>query len=331
MKIILALTILLISFQIGFAQSEDKLTAEEIINSSIEQIGGENKINAIKTSEMAYIFNTSTNERASIIEKRINSKSFVQSILSEEHVAQTTFFNGEKVIKVEGESVYEFEDKITIEDISLKTFNHIQYGYKKLGYDFERLSDKNFDYFDCYVVRAVSKTGYTTLNYIDKTNFRLIMVIYPNGNKSLLQEQVDYNGILYNSKIMNVNNGDETSVLNLLDVKTNNKIADVWFESPHNSRVKLPDNIRIGKFKPVNLSSILTRTEFEQVETINQDRAFINKVKWKFNDIFILENENIPKTNQDILVKIVSWNENEYVCHFISGNSLGTQEYRTVE
>src|SRR5207237_6185872 len=118
----------------------------------------------------------------------------------------------------------------------------IQYGYKELNYQFERLPDKEFKNFNCYVVNAKGKNGYTTVNYFDKTNFRLIMVIYPNGNKSLMIEYVFQDSILFNSHILNTyQNSDEIQTLKLQTININSIISDTWFNCPYKDTIVIPD------------------------------------------------------------------------------------------
>lgn len=325
------LLIILFGVQIGFSQSVSNLTAEQIINSSIEQIGGLQKIQSIKTSELAYAFINSDEETASIIEKRNIGNYFTQSILSKQHLSQTTFFNGKKIVKIEGDSINEYNlDKIK-DEIELKTYNHIQYGYKELDFSLKRLPDEDFQNFDCYVVKAESKNGYVTINFFDKSSFKLVMIVFPSGDKSLLIEQIEKDKIQYNAHILNKSANGNVSHLKLLDVKINNPIADVWFQSPYTNSIELPHNIMVGKFKPVNSNSILTRSEFEQTETYEQNKIITTIVEWKSNDAFELKADKNLNANQVVLVRIVSWNENEYVCHYMTDKAVGTQEYSMVE
>lgn len=325
------IVILLFYVQIGFSQSVSELTAEEIINSSIEQIGGVQKLQSVKTSEFAYAFINSVQEIASIIEKRNIGKYFTQSILSKKHTARTTFFDGQQVVIINGDSIDNYNLEKIKEEVELKTYDHIQYGYKKLGFSLKRLPDENFNNFDCYVVRAESKNGYSTINFFDKSNAKLIMIVYPSGDKSLVIEQIEKNGIHYNSHIINTKENGEISHLKLLDVKINNPIADVWFKSPYNNVVKIPNDIKIGEFSPTDSNSILTRNEFEQIEKYGGNKKVTTILKWKSNDTFELKTKNNINAEQIILVRVVSWNEDEYVCHYITDKAVGTQEYIRTE
>jgi hypothetical protein len=331
MKKPIELLFILFCFQIGFSQSVSDLTAEEIINSSLDQIGGLQKIKSIKTSELAYAFINSDEEVASIIEKINISNYFTQSILSKSNLAQTTFFNGKNIVKIEGDSISEYNLEKIKDELKLKTYNHIQYGYKELDFSLIRLPDEDFQNFECYVISAESKNGYSTINFFDKSSSKLVMIVFPSGNKSLLIEQIEKDGIQYNSHILNKSVKGDVSHLKLLDVKINKPIADVWFQSPYTNSSELPHNIMVGKFKPVNSNSILSRNESTQTETYGQNKKTTNDLKWKSNDVFELIIAKNPTDKQNISVRIVSWNENEYVCHYMTDKAVGTQEYTRTE
>jgi hypothetical protein len=331
MKKTLELIIILFLVQIGFAQSISDLTAEQIINLSINQIGGIQKLNAINTSELTYAYINANDEIASIIEKRNIGKNFTQSILSENHFAKTTFFDGKSIVKVDGENISKFNLEKIKDEVRLKTYNHLQFGYKQLNFSLVRQKDENFKNFDCYVVNAKSKNGYSTINFFDKSDFKLVMVVYPSGDKSLLIEQIEKDGIMYNSHILNTNKEEEISNLKLLDIKLNNPISKVWFHSPYSNNLKIKQDIKIGTFRPANSNSVLTRNESEQTETYGQNKVIKSELTWKSNDTFILKPKDSQMNQVNILVRIVSWNENEYVCHYKTEKAVGTQEYTRAE
>lgn len=194
-----------------FGQNNSNISAHQIIDSSLAFAGGEHRISKLESCKITYSFKQSDYATAIISEHVLTGEKYVQSILSKTLVPQTTFFNGDRISQVNGSLVLHNTDLITNEEIRLKTFSHIQYGYKKLGYQLARLPDHKFKYFDCFVVNAISQNGYTTMNFFDKTNFRLIMVVYPNGNKSLMMDYVFKDSILFNSQIVNtISKSEET-------------------------------------------------------------------------------------------------------------------------
>lgn len=331
MKKTFGIVITLFVSYIGFTQSTPDFTAVQIIDLSINQVGGIEKLKSINTSELAYAYINPNNEIASIIEKRNIGKKFNQSILSENHFAQTTFFDGKSIVKIEGENISKFNLEKIKDEMKLKSYNHLQFGYKELNFSLERLEDEDFKNFKCYVVNAKSKEGYSTINFFDKSDFKLVMVVYPSGDKSLLIEQFEKDGIMYNSHILNTNKEQEISNLKLLDIKLNNPISDVWFHSPYSNNLEIKQDIRIGTFKPNHSNSILTRNESEQTETYGQNKVIESELIWKSNDTYILKPKDSQMNQANILVRIVSWNENEYVCHYKTEKAVGTQEYTRTE
>jgi hypothetical protein len=325
--------IILVSFLAPhiFAQT-DSLTGIEILDLSIEHCGGMEAISKIETTELNYVFTTADKIRISIIDKRVAGAKFSQSIFADSHVPQATFFNGSEYAVVNGTEVFKTDSIQKFEEIKLRTYNQLQFGYKTLGYEITRIADEKFNHFDCFVLSAVSPNGYATLNYIDKTDYRLLMVIYPEGNKSVMTKFKFIDGILFNSVILNTNREKEITKLELLKVKNNIHIAESWFTCPYTDEVSIPDYIKIGKFNPYGKKSILERTKKKQLE-YSEDESNVTELDltWNSDDTFTLKQKKTSKTGKklehDLKVRIVSWDEKGYVCHYLYGTSFGTQEY----
>ena len=150
------------------------------------------------------------------------------------HINQTTIYDVRKVTKINGLSLSESKQLKTLDEIKLKTYSR---------YTIERKNDVKFKNFNCYVLKATSKSGYSTLNYFDRKNFRLLMVIYPNGNKSLMIEYEFKNSTLINSHIVNTfANSEEKQIIKLGKYQTKRKYSDLWFNCPYNKTVLVPEN-----------------------------------------------------------------------------------------
>jgi hypothetical protein len=202
MKTLNTLLLLLCSLMAA-AQPSGALTAEQIVDASIAFCGGEARIAQVQTSSINYLMTQPDQSTAIVTEKRKTGGKYVQSVLSKTYLPQTTFFDGKKISSVDGSSLRHVDNPALVGEIKLKTYAQIQYGYKMLRFALARLPDKKFENFDCYVVGAKADGGYTTLNFFDKTNFRLLMVVYPNGNKSLMINYAFKEGVLFNSYIVN--------------------------------------------------------------------------------------------------------------------------------
>lgn len=338
MKTFYIIFLLLISVN-ALGQPTDELTAEQIMDSSIEFCGGKKRISEIESSSINYLLIQPDKSTAIISEKSSAGKKYVQSILSMTHVPQTTFFDGKKLTRVNGSSVMEVEDIESIEELKLKIYNQIQYGYKMLGYELIRLPDKKFQHFDSYVVNAKAGNGYTTMNFFDKTNFRLLMVIYPNGNKSLMVDYFFKDSVLFNSHIINTfTNSDDQQVLKLKNVNLNTEISDLWFNCPYTDTVYIPQHIKTGEFESINGDrTVFTRTDKWQDYYDTQGKPILSRfLKWANNDTYglidekeIKDSHNSPESQ--ILVRIISWDDNGYVCHWIAGKYTDTQDYKIKE
>ena len=338
MKVFKTIILLLIS-AVAFGQQTDSLSAEQIVDSSIAFCGGFQKIDKIESSSMNYLLIQPDKSTAIIAEKRKTGHKYVQSVLSMNHIPQTTFFNGDMLSRVDGSSVTKVKDLESIEEVKLKTFNQVQYGYVALDYELTRLPDKKFNNFDCYVVNAKAANGYTTMNFFDKTNFRLLMVVYPNGNKSLMIEYIFKDSVLFNSHIVNTFAGSvEKQILRLQHVDLNIDISNLWFNCPYEDKVYTPAHIKIGEFESTNGDkTVFTRTEESQDYKDDQDKPIMRRfLKWTNEDSYGLIDERAIKNNNtspesNILVRIISWDANEYVCHWIAGKYTDTQDYKIKE
>ncbi|MBL7805131.1 MAG: hypothetical protein JNL02_15420 [Saprospiraceae bacterium] len=335
------ITFLLFLPTLIFGQSQSELTASQIVDSSLAFIGGEQRISKIESSRIDYLLIQPDNTTAIINEQVKSGKKYVQSILSKTHAPQTTFFDGDKISRVNGNSVVHLTDLQLKEEVRLKTYNQIQYGYKKLGYQLSRLPDQKFNNFDCFVINASASNGYTTMNFFDKTNFRLIMVVYPNGNKSLMTDYVFKDGVLFNSQILNtLSNSDEILILKLQTVEINPTISDIWFKCPYADKVEIPQYIKIGKFISSNgADTRFTRTEISMDYEDEKGSIVLRRfLVWGIvsPDSFGLIDEEALKDNNkssksQIVVRVVSWDDTGYVCQWITDTHTDTQDYKIVK
>lgn len=332
---IVALIFVLISPS-ALGQTTPDISAIQILDNSIKFCGGEKRIAAIQSTSLTYLLTQSDQSVAIIEEKRKSGQKYVQSVLSKTHIPQTTFFDGVKMSVVNGSSVNHIDNLETIDEIRLKTYNLIQYGYKKLGYKLTRLQDKKFRNFDCYVVDAEAGNGYITTNFFDKTNNRLLMVVYPNGNKSIMIDYILKDSVLFNSHVVNTFAGsDQVQDLSLQDAEVNVRINDLWFKCPYQDSVVTPASIKIGTFaSTIGTKTFFARNDISQ-DYFDEQAKLIQRrfLKWTSEDTFVLYEEmarrnSDPAAEPEIMVRIISWDEDEYVCHWIGGKYTDTQDYK---
>lgn len=324
-----------------FAQNQEKLTASQIVDSSLVFCGGEARISKINSVQTTY-FLIQPDESTAIINNKLKTgEKFVQCILSKTNSPQTTFFDGEKISRVDGNSVVHVTDIQSKEEVKLRTYSLIQYGYKKLNYELSRLPDHKFENADCFVVTARAPNGYTTKNFFDKKNYRLIMVMYPNGNRSIMMDYIFKDGVLFNSKVGNgFANSDGIQVLKLLGINLNVDISNLWFNCPYSDKVDIPEYIRTGRFVSTNgPATTFNRNQISMDYTDNEGKIELRRFLW-WNfvsaDTFYLKDEQEVKNNDkssssEILVRIVSWDEHGYVCQWITDNNTDTQDYKLIK
>ncbi|RPE08135.1 hypothetical protein EGT74_13785 [Chitinophaga lutea] len=84
--------------------------------------GGEARLDQIKSGIISYLLVQPDGTTAIVNNQLKTGKKYVQCILSRTHSPQTTFFNGEKVSRVDGNSVFHVTDIAAIEEVKLRTF-----------------------------------------------------------------------------------------------------------------------------------------------------------------------------------------------------------------
>jgi hypothetical protein len=324
-----------------FGQNREDLTASQIVDSSLSFCSGELRISKIESSRINYLLIQPDQTTAIINDQLRTGKKYVQCILSKTNSPQTTFFNGEKISRVDGNSIIHITDLQSKEEVKLKTYNQIQYAYKQLKYQLTRLPDQKFKNFDCFVVNAKADNGYTTMNFFDKTNFRLLMVAYPNGNKSAMIEYIFKDSVLFNSQIVNTfTNSKDLQILKLQTIDLNVNISDTWFNCPYTDKIYIPQYIITGKFASTNgPATKFNRTEISMDYTDNNGNVVLKRfLAWGIisPDTFGLVDEQAFKSNdksssEQILVRVVSWDKSGYVYQWITDKFTDIQDYELVQ
>lgn len=325
-----------------YAQSQEKLTGSQIVDSSLVFCGGEARISKINTVQATYLLIQPDQSTATIDDKLKTGEKYVQCILSKTNSPQTTFFNGEKISRADGDSVVHVTDIQSKEEVKLKTYSQIQYGYKKLNYELFRLPDHKFENVDCFVVNARAHNGYTTKNFFDKKNYRLIMVMYPNGNRSVMMDYIFKDGVLFNSQIGNsFANSDDIQVLKLLRVDLNEDISNTWFNCPYTDKVYIPEYISTGQFVSTNgPATTFIRNQISMDYTDNEGKVILRRFLWwnfvSADSFYLIDEKEVKDYSKvrplspGILVRIVSWDEHGYVCQWITDQYSDTQDYKLI-
>ncbi len=331
MKYLLILIILVFG-QIFYVNAQADLSADDILNKSIDFCGGIKNISKIKSSSIIYDMTAGDGRQGSLVIKRDISHKYMRSVLSDNFAPTSMFFNGAALKVVDGEKVTLINDLNSIEEIKLQTYDLIQYGYKELSYKLKRLDDQKFKAFDCYVLKATAPDGYATLNYFDKTNFRLIMVIYPKGNRSLLMEYAFKDSVLVNLKILNAEENSDQMTLTLRKLDNNIDISPIWFSCENSETTAVPDYIRTGNFVSADGATV-KRSETTQIENGANFNSTLS-LNWYNNYGYVIQHiksineQNPSQTNEKIYVKIVSWDKDGYACHYYTKQISGTAEYK---
>ena len=139
-----------------------------------------------------------------------------------------------------------------------------------------------------------------------------------------------------NSHIVNTfADSEEKQVLRLQQVHLNIEISHLWFNCPYKDKVYTPPHIKTGVFESTNGDkTTFIRTEKSQDYKDDQGKLIMRRfLKWINDDTYGLINEkainNISPESQ-ILVRIISWDDNKYVCHWIAGKYTDSQDYKRI-
>lgn len=307
------------------SQAQTTLTADDIVNHSIRFSGGVRNLARIQSSSLTYMLILPDTSHAGLILKRETGKKYMQSMMSPKYAPTASYFDGSIYTSIEDESKRIITDVSAIEEVRLLTYNLPQYGYQQLGYRLERLDDQKFSHFDCYVVSATASNGYQTLNFFDKTNCRLLMTSYPRGNKSVMMEYDFKDSVLVNTTVMSISEKHEQTLWKLLQIKNNFAINSLWFQPGKDKSTAVPADIRKGSFTASN-GSVLTRTDQMQSEQAPNFQTTL-PLHWLNNYQYIMVMGTQEEKPSPILVKIVGWNADGYVCHYYTDRATGTEEY----
>ena len=78
------------------------MTADDILNKSIEFCGGAKNISKIKSSNLVYDLTTGDGSKASVIIKRIVSQKYMRSFLSDKYMPISMLYDGSTLTSIDG-------------------------------------------------------------------------------------------------------------------------------------------------------------------------------------------------------------------------------------
>lgn len=316
---------------ISYGQSSDKtLTADQIIQRAIDSSGGGKIFDLVKNVETISQIVTSKGDTLSFSIKRMNFDKYFVSSLSLGHVNTTTVYNKGKAASISNQNAQQILDPLKLEELQLQSYISLEYGYKKLNYTLEREADQKFQNFDCFTVLVSSPLGRTTINYYDKKTGNLIMIIYPNLNKSVFIDFYKTKGITCPSKILMVDTSGAITASTLTKINYDDNLDSNWFTVPVAGAYKAPEIYKIGTFQYVNSNenSKVIREKTKQTEITGESKTEY-KIEWSTNNdylIYRLKNAANPPTNDNIeylRVRIISWKKNRYYCQYITSDNIG--------
>ena len=303
------------------------LTASEIIQRSINNYGGDKTLDSLTCMESSSLLIQANGDTLSCIVKKKGFNKCYVGLLGKSHGNSITIFNESKAAFIQSELVQYITNPVKLEELKLQSFISLDYGYKKLGYKFRKINDQRFSDFDCYVVLVTSPLGKTTTNYYDKRTGNLIVIMHPNGNKSVFIDYFITSGISSAWEELKIDSSFTTATSSVTQLNYDEIKDDHWFKIPAARSYVPPAVFKEGKFKyDGNDSTIITRTKTQQLEGAGAGTLGF-KVLWNSATEYILYDEKANLTNWPdspyIKVRIVGWLGKKYYCQYISSHNKG--------
>lgn len=323
--------IMFFSATLTYGQHTDKtLTANQIIQRAIDSSGGDKIFGLIKNVETISQIVTSKGDTLYFSVKRMNFDKYYTSSLSMGYVNTTTVYNKGKATLISNQNAQPILDPLKLEELQLQSYISLEYGYKKLGYIFERQDDQKFENFDCFTLLVSSPLGRVTMNYYDKNTGKLIMIIHPNLNKSVFIDFYKANGITSPSKILMVDTLGAITSSTLTTLNYDDNLDSNWFNIPEGGIYKAPETFKTGSFKYINSNydAKVIREKNKQTEITGVSKKEYD-IEWSTdNDYLIYRLKDISKspTNDNIeyiKVRITLWTKNKYYCQYITSSNIG--------
>jgi len=326
MKLLLLLD-LLSATHIAFGQ-DSKLTAMDIVQRSIDSTGGDRKFDTVNTGDFVNQLLIDQRDTISLITKKKGFNKYWTSTLSIGYENSTTIYNNGRAVIIKNDTVREITGPLELEALAFSCYISTDYAYKKLGYKLTRMDDQKFENFDCYAVLAESPLGQKTLNYYDKKNGKLLMIIYPSGNRSINTEYFKHEGVSVPVMVLMSGHQEGKYTWAKLEQFDFEPPSDTgWFELPSPGSCKTPDKFRTGTFSYLsnNGSGKVIRDDQKEIGSI-KDIQKIYSIRWtSANDylIFRLKNSANPPTNDNIeyrKCRIITWSGNKYYCQYLTSS-----------
>jgi hypothetical protein len=334
----------LLCFSVLTAAAQEKdggtLTAMAIVQRAIDNAGGDARLEAVKSAEFISQLIVGDKDTLSIVIKNKGYDKCYMSLMSFGYENTTTVFNAGKAVLIKNDTAAVLTDPKKLEELALRCYFSIDYGYKKLGYKLSRIEDLHDGNFNCYGVLAESPLGNKTANYYDMKTGNCTMIMYASGGRTIFTSFLPYRGIVYTRNEILGDAGGKFTRSYLTEINIDENPDDNWFVLPPAGDRKPPVSFKAGKFRYLNARdslAIITRGENKQVES-SKGSSTEYRIEWFSPSDYILyrlKNPSAAPTNENIefiKTKITLWSGNKYYCHYLtSANQYGACGFERVE
>lgn len=317
-------------------ESNDKVTANEIVQRAIDNAGGDEKLKAVKSAEFMSQIVMNNRDTLYISVKRKGTDKYYTSVLSFGYNNTTTVFNRGKAVLIKNDTAVRITDPVKLEELALRCYPSNEYGYKKLGYKLSRTDDHQFTNFDCYGIIVESPLGYKTLNYYDKATGNCIMIMYPSGGKTIFRRFLPYQGLLYGNDLLLKDANGTVSTSVLTDIEIDKNTDDNWFNLLPAGDCRPPAIFKTGHFKYVTGNDLTATSVREGNKLVEGNTEYT--IEWLSDSDYLLyrlKYVTAPPINENIelfKVRITSWIGNRYYCQYITtANQAGTCAFEKIK
>ncbi|HEY6162489.1 MAG TPA: hypothetical protein VI112_14770 [Bacteroidia bacterium] len=307
---------------------DNDISAKDIIKKCIDKCGGHKALDTISCIELVYRLSDPAGDSCAVMVKRMEGR-YIMSVFGQKVKSKSTIYDHGRAVQVTEDGIATITDSVQLDALMLQTFLYPELGFEKLNYKLERLPDHQFEYFNCYVVKAISPHGYVCTNYYDKSSARCVVTMYEGGDKTVFASYGMSGDVLIYVKLLNVDRNG-TSVTSVKSVFFNSLKDTSWFGLPNAfADVK---NFRTGTFYDPTIENYeVTRTEDKQFEVVNGKKKFDLEVTRKGDLEYSLYNGKSVKglkKGDPINVLIVNWNKDSYYFFYDCKAATGTAMFK---
>jgi len=326
MKNTLRAALLVIAILCGYDSvlaQQDTLSAQTILQRAIDSEGGDQLLDSVNTMDFVQLIVTPVHDTLFRAVKKMGQDRYFVCVAGLTQESSTTIYNAGRAVVIRKGIAEPITDPSSLEDLHESAFSSTDFAYKKLGYKLTRMPDEQIENFDCYILVAESPGGQRSINYYDKHNGHLLMVVYVIAgiqHKTIFARYYKQRGIAI-PQLLLIGQGDDAAVtqVTLGRIDDDAVIDSGWFRLPVAGTCIAPDFFKRGSFNCIrengNFEVVVTR---DNLTELGKNGQAIYHIQWTGDSDYILTRDGEQRK-----CRIINWSGNKCYCHCI-GSGIGS-------